>query len=64
MATTQLLANDRAGGTLGAAVPSSPFSTGSGPVGIAMDAAGAFVVVVNQNDNTLTYYSLNSTTAH
>jgi 6-phosphogluconolactonase (cycloisomerase 2 family) len=49
-----------AGGTLGAAVPGSPFSTGSGPVGIAMDAAGAFVVAVNQNDNTLTYYSLNS----
>jgi 6-phosphogluconolactonase (cycloisomerase 2 family) len=49
-------------GVLGVAVPGSPFSTGSGPVGIAMDAAGAFLVVVNQNDNTLTYYSLNSTT--
>jgi 6-phosphogluconolactonase (cycloisomerase 2 family) len=54
--------NIGAGAVLGAAVTGSPFATGNLPFGIAMDAAGAFVVVVNQNDNTLTYYSLNSTT--
>ena len=49
-----------AGGTLGAAVPGSPFNAGSGPLGIAMDVSGAFLVAVNQNDNTISYYTLNA----
>ena len=36
--------------------------TGNLPIGLAVDAGGGFIVVVNQSDDTLTYYSLNSST--
>src|SRR5215475_1354528 len=51
-----------AGGTLTGATTGSPYATGNSPQGLAIDVNGASLVVVNQNDNTLTYYSIDSST--
>jgi 6-phosphogluconolactonase (cycloisomerase 2 family) len=54
-----------AGGALGAAVPGSPYTTGSSanfPYGLAIDVTGSFLVVVNNVDNTLAYFTINGTT--
>jgi 6-phosphogluconolactonase (cycloisomerase 2 family) len=53
------------GGALGAAVPGSPYTTGSAanfPYGLAVDVTGSFLVVVNNIDNTLAYFTINGTT--
>jgi len=51
-----------AGGTLSGPTTGSPSSTGNFPQGLAIDVRGSSLAVVNQNDNTLTYYSIDSTT--
>lgn len=54
-----------AGGALGTAVPGSPYTTGSAgnfPYGLAIDAAGSFLVAVNNTDNTLAYFTIDGTT--
>ena len=54
-----------AGGALGAAVPGSPYTTGSSanfPYGLAIDVTGSFLVVVNNVDNTLAYFTIDGTT--
>ena len=51
-----------AGGALTGATTGSPYATGNFPQGIAIDVTGTSLVAVNQNDNTLTYYSIDSST--
>jgi 6-phosphogluconolactonase (cycloisomerase 2 family) len=51
-----------AGGALSGNTTSSPYATGNLPQGLAIDVSGAFLVVANNSDNTLTYYSVDSTT--
>ncbi|HVO58311.1 MAG TPA: beta-propeller fold lactonase family protein, partial [Dongiaceae bacterium] len=49
------------GGALGAAVAGSPFSTGATPVGIAIDPSNATLAVANLFGNSVSLFSLNST---
>ena len=51
-----------AGGTLTGATTGSPYATGNFPQGLAIDVNGVSLAAVNQGDNTLTYYSIDSTT--
>ena len=41
---------------------SSPFTTGSFPLGLTVDPRGSFVYVANNNDNTISTYAVNVTT--
>ncbi len=43
-------------------IASSPFSTGSFPLGVTVDPRGSFVYVANYNDNTVSTYAVNVTT--
>jgi len=51
-----------AGGALSGNTTGSPYATGNLPQGFAIDVSSAFLVVANSSDNTLTYYSVDSTT--
>jgi trimeric autotransporter adhesin len=51
-----------AGGGLGSEVTGSPFTAGAVPLGMAMDPAGNFVALANNFDNTLSLFTLNSST--
>ena len=50
------------GGALSGATTGSPYATGNLPQGLAIDINGVSLVVANQNDDSLTYYSIDSTT--
>ena len=41
---------------------SSPYTTGSFPLGVTVDPRGSFVYVANNNDNTISTYAVNVTT--
>lgn len=51
-----------AGGALSGATTGSPYTTGNLPQGLAIDINGVSLVVANQSDDTLTYYSIDSAT--
>jgi 6-phosphogluconolactonase (cycloisomerase 2 family) len=56
------VANIVAGGGLGTEVTGSPFAAGAVPFSMVMDPAGKFVAVANNFDNSLSLYTLNSST--
>jgi 6-phosphogluconolactonase len=51
-----------ADGSLGSEITGSPFASGAGPRGIALDPSGKFAFVPNEGDLNVTAFSVNSTT--
>jgi 6-phosphogluconolactonase len=49
-------------GAVGAAIPVTPVATGINPIGITIDPSGTLLAVDNNNDNTITPFSVVTTT--
>jgi 6-phosphogluconolactonase len=47
-------------GVIGAPVPGSPFLTGNGPYGLAIDSGGTHLYTANKIDNSISAFSINS----